>query len=101
MYGLWVSSPPKGLKLLDSGVGYAREFAELSLGESSLPAVQQYQAAVCFWISPSSSLSLLWILPSLTRCEGGLKRRTLKAAVGSYQEAWVSPQEGLRRNVYP
>jgi hypothetical protein len=39
MYGPWVSSPLEGLKLLDSGVRYAREFAELSLGESSLPAV--------------------------------------------------------------
>src|SRR5215211_1143915 len=45
-------------------------------------------------MSPSSLLSLFWVAPLLTRCQSGLKRRTLKAAVGSYQKAWASPQEG-------
>jgi hypothetical protein len=29
----------------------------------------------------------------ITRCERGLKRRTLRAAVGSYQEASVSAKK--------
>jgi hypothetical protein len=39
------------------------------------------------------TLLVLWALPSLTRCQSGLKRRNLRALVGSYQNAWASPQE--------
>src|SRR5215217_1404683 len=35
------------------------------------------------------TLLVLWVAPSLTRCKGGLKRRTLTAAVGSYYRWFV------------